>query len=154
MIVRPAIELLLATYNSERYLAALLESLAAQTHDDFVLVVSDDGSCDATLDIIADFAPRLRHPPRVLAPHAPSGSAMMNFARLLGEATADYVLLVDHDVFWHSENVASGLAQVRAVVAQRGISHPVLAHGDLRVIDRSGAVSRPSFWAMKQIAPA
>lgn len=150
----PTIELLLATYNSEPYLAALLDSLAGQTHDDFVLVVSDDGSRDGTLDIIAQFAPRFRHTPRLLETGAPSGSAMMNFARLLGSATADYVMLVDHDDIWHADKVASGLAQVRHVEATRGPDHPVLAHGDLRVIDASGAMARPSFWAMKQIDPA
>ncbi len=150
----PTVELLLATYNSEAYLAELLESLLRQTHDDFVLVVSDDGSRDATLDILARFAPRFRHPPRMLEWAAPSGSAMMNFARLLAEAHSDYVLLVDHDDIWHADKIASGLAQVRAVEAQRGTAHPVLAHGDLRVIDGNGSVSRPSFWAMKQIDPA
>jgi glycosyltransferase involved in cell wall biosynthesis len=150
----PSVELLLATYNSEHYLAELLQSLASQTHDDFVLVVSDDGSRDATLEIIAQFAPRFRHPLRILENTTPSGSAMMNFARLLGAARADYVLLVDHDDIWHPDKIASGLAQVRAVEAQRGSEHPVLAHGDLRVIDGEGAVSRPSFWAMKQIDPA
>lgn len=154
MMASGTTELLLATYNSERYLAELLESLVNQTHDDFVLVVSDDGSRDATLDIIAAFAPRFRHPPRLLEHAAPSGSAMMNFARLLEAATADYVLLVDHDDIWHPDKVASGLAQLRGVEAQRGATHPVLAHGDLRVIDGAGDVSRPSFWAMKQIDPA
>lgn len=148
------VELLLATYNSERYLAALLDSLVSQTHDDFVLVVSDDGSRDRTLEIVAEYAPRLRHPPRILAQGAPSGSAMMNFSRLLENAAADYVMLVDHDDVWHPDKIACGLAQVRAVEAARGAQHPVLAHGDLRVIDGDGTVSRPSFWAMKQIDPA
>jgi hypothetical protein len=154
MMASPSVELLLATYNSERFLAPLLESLVAQTHDDFVLVVSDDGSRDTTLEIVAQFAPRFRHPPRVLDKGQPTGSAMMNFARLLGAASADYVLLVDHDDIWHPDKVACGLAMVREVEVQRGAAHPVLAHGDLRVIDGDGAVSRPSFWAMKQIDPA
>jgi hypothetical protein len=154
MMAGPTVELLLATFNSEQYLADLLESLIAQTHDDFVLIVSDDGSRDGTRDILARFAPRFRHPPRLLDQAAPSGLAMMNFARLLGEARADYVLLVDHDDIWHPEKVARGLARVRAVEAERGTDHPVLAHGDLRVIDGAGNVARPSFWAMKQIDPA
>lgn len=148
------VELLLATYNSELYLPELLASLAGQTHDDFVLVVSDDGSRDRTLDIIADFSARFRHPPRILDRNKPSGSAMKNFARLLESATADHVMLVDHDDIWHPEKIACGLAQVRAAEARHGADRPVLAHGDLRVIDGSGAVSRPSFWAMKQIDPS
>lgn len=152
-MVADTVELLLATCNSERYLPELLESLVVQTHLDFELVVSDDGSHDKTLKIIAQFAPRFRRPPRILERADPSGSAMMNFARLLEAARADYVLLVDHDDIWHPDKVASGLARVRGVEAICGRDHPVLAHGDLRIIDATGAVSRPSFWAMKQIDP-
>lgn len=146
-------ELLLATYNSEKYLPELLESLANQTFDDFTLVVSDDGSHDRTRDILASFAPRFRHPMRFLEADRPSGSAMGNFSRLLQASTADYVMLVDHDDRWHSDKVETGLRLVKSVEAVRGQQHPVLAHGDLRVIDGEGSVKNGSFWAMKQIDP-
>ncbi len=149
----PAVELLLATYNSELYLPALLDSLVHQTHDDFTLVVSDDGSRDRTLAIVADFAPRFRHPPRVLAHDQPSGSAMRNFSRLLENSTGDYVMLVDHDDVWHPEKVEAGLALVRATERRLGSDHRILAHGDLRVINGQGDPTAPSFWAMKQIDP-
>lgn len=149
-----SLELLLATYNSEKYLPELLESLVGQTFDDFSLVVSDDGSSDATRAILESYAPRLRHPMRWFAPDRPSGSAMGNFSRLLEASRADYVMLVDHDDRWHASKIEAGLTLVRSIEAERGTQHPVLAHGDLRVIDGTGAVSRPSFWAMKQIDPA
>ncbi len=154
MNIGSSVELLLATYNSEKYLPDLLESLIGQTHDDFVLVVSDDGSKDATQDILATFASRFRHPLRMLDEASPAGSAMGNFSRLLQASSADYVMLVDHDDRWHPEKVASGLALVQAVEAERGTQHPVLAHSELQVIDGTGAVSQNSFWGMKQIDPA
>jgi glycosyltransferase involved in cell wall biosynthesis len=45
----------LPVYNGERYLGAAIESHLAQSFGDFQLVISDNGSTDAT-DICADFA--------------------------------------------------------------------------------------------------
>ncbi len=153
MTAPPPVELLLATYNSERYLADLLESLVSQTHDDFALVVSDDGSSDTTLEIIAAFTGRFRHPVRMIEAPRPAGSAMRNFSRLLENSTADYVMLVDHDDIWHPEKVECGLELVRSTERRMGSDHRILAHGDLRVINGQGEPTTPSFWAMKQIDP-
>jgi len=50
------IDVLLATYNGEKHLAELLVSLERQTHADWRLIVRDDGSADATLSVIEDWA--------------------------------------------------------------------------------------------------
>lgn len=149
----PQLELLLATYNSSKYLKPLLESLLAQTEQEFSLLVSDDGSRDDTLRIIEDYAPRFRRPVKMLTRAAPSGSAMANFAFLLEHARAPYVMLVDHDDIWHADKIARGLAKVREIEARHGTAHPALAHGDLAVIDEMGQPTAASFWKMKQIAP-
>jgi glycosyltransferase involved in cell wall biosynthesis len=46
----------MATYNGERFLQAQLDSLARQTMLPHELVVCDDGSTDATLDVLTGFA--------------------------------------------------------------------------------------------------
>jgi len=48
----------LPVYNGERYLAAAIESHLAQTYGDFELVISDNGSTDATADICNEYASR------------------------------------------------------------------------------------------------
>jgi polysaccharide pyruvyl transferase WcaK-like protein/glycosyltransferase involved in cell wall biosynthesis len=45
-------------YNSERYLRQSLDSVLAQTLADFELIISDNGSTDATADICAEYAER------------------------------------------------------------------------------------------------
>jgi hypothetical protein len=52
----PAISVLIPTYNSQRYLQATVESVLAQTEHDFELVLCDDGSTDATMDMLAVIA--------------------------------------------------------------------------------------------------
>src|SRR5262245_27786779 len=51
-----AISIVLATFNGERYLEPLLQSLAGQTIAPLELVVGDDGSRDGTPEIVAEFA--------------------------------------------------------------------------------------------------
>jgi hypothetical protein len=57
----------LCTYNGARFLAAQLDSIAAQTHQDWVVWASDDGSSDATLGILEAYrAHRLEREAQVL----------------------------------------------------------------------------------------
>ena len=53
------ITILMASYNGAAHIGAQLESLAAQSHRDWRLIVSDDGSSDATCAIVEAFAARL-----------------------------------------------------------------------------------------------
>lgn len=46
----------LPVYNGEKYLRAAIESHLSQSYGDFDLVISDNGSTDATPEICADFA--------------------------------------------------------------------------------------------------
>jgi glycosyltransferase involved in cell wall biosynthesis len=54
----PAVSVLVPTYNGERYLAACLDSVLAQTQSDWELIVVDDCSSDGTLDIARAYARR------------------------------------------------------------------------------------------------
>jgi GT2 family glycosyltransferase len=55
----------MATYNGERHIKEQLDSLARQSLLPLELVVTDDGSTDATLAIVADFAQTAPFPVRV-----------------------------------------------------------------------------------------
>ena len=49
------IDILLSTYNGEKYIEELLESLDNQTYKNFNVIVRDDGSTDRTLEIIKKY---------------------------------------------------------------------------------------------------
>lgn len=49
----PAVSILMPVHNEEPYLTAALRSISTQTYTDWELVVVDDGSSDATPDILA-----------------------------------------------------------------------------------------------------
>ncbi|ABB32403.1 glycosyltransferase [Geobacter metallireducens GS-15] len=54
--MKPRVEILMSTYNGEKFLAEQLDSILAQTHQYFVLTVRDDGSKDGTPDILSRYA--------------------------------------------------------------------------------------------------
>jgi glycosyltransferase involved in cell wall biosynthesis len=52
----PTVSVLMTAYNRERYIASSIDSVLAQTFDDFELVIVDDGSSDGTVEIARRFA--------------------------------------------------------------------------------------------------
>lgn len=54
----PRVSIGVPVYNGERYLAAALDALLAQTFADFEIIISDNGSTDGTEDICHKYADR------------------------------------------------------------------------------------------------
>lgn len=54
----PEVSVCVPTYNGERYLRPCLESILAQTHTDFELLIVDDASSDGSLALLAEYAAR------------------------------------------------------------------------------------------------
>ncbi len=52
------IEILLSTYNGQKYLSEQIDSLLHQEYDDFHILIRDDGSSDKTADIIQAYSER------------------------------------------------------------------------------------------------
>ena len=93
------IDILLATYNGEKYIAQQIYSLLAQTHRDWNLYVADDGSTDNTLEIIKSIMSnddRLN----IIEFEKPVKSAAKNFWRLLPYSKADFTIFCDQDDVW------------------------------------------------------
>ena len=102
------IDILLATYNSEKYLKEQLDSLLAQTDDDFTLIASDDASCDNTINILEEYKTKFNNI-KIYANEKGSGSAKNNFFKLLTLSTSPYVMFCDHDDYWEKEKIEKTL---------------------------------------------
>jgi glycosyltransferase involved in cell wall biosynthesis len=95
----PALSIGLPVYNGERYLEAALRSLAAQTFDDYELIICDNASTDRTSEICADYAAR---DPRVRHVRHPANIGMLpNFDRAAELARADLFMWAASDDLWH-----------------------------------------------------
>lgn len=113
------VTILLATYDGAPWLPAQLGSLAAQTHRDWSLIVSDDGSRDATRAVVEEFA--RAHPGQVWLIEGPGRGATANFLSLIGAAPEGEALaFCDQDDLWHPEKLARA---VEALDGARGAAH-------------------------------
>ena len=96
----PLISIVIGAYNAQRYLAQTLDSLLAQTLRDFELIVVDDGSEDATFDILKQYEARDSRVRPILIPHGgivDAANAGLNAARseLIARADSDDIHMPD-----------------------------------------------------------
>ena len=111
----PCITILLCTFNGARFLAAQLASLEQQSHQNWKLLVSDDGSTDATLAIVHHFAQRVAQPVEVR--QGPQRGPAANFLSLATDPSidCDYFAFCDQDDAWNSDKLALALKWMRTV---------------------------------------
>lgn len=89
----------LATFNGERFLPEQLDSLCNQTSTPHELVVCDDGSSDATVQMVRDFAARAPFPVHIHSNGRRLGYRD-NFLRAAGLCTGHLVAYCDQDDVW------------------------------------------------------
>ena len=106
----PQIAVLMGTYNGAEFLPEQLASLAAQTHTNWRLWVSDDGSSDATPGILRRYQEAWgENKLSILA--GPRRGFQANFLELTAqpEISADYYAWADQDDVWLPEKLARAL---------------------------------------------
>ena len=145
------IDILLATFNSERHLAAQLDSLLAQTERGWRLIVRDAGSTDSTMSILSGYGAR---DSRIrVVPGAPA-RACANFAGLLECSDAPYVMFCDHDDVWFPEKIARSLSRIKALENTSSPDMPALVFTDAVVTDERLEAIAPSFFRRSALDPA
>ena len=107
--IQPKVSILLATRNGAEFLGEQLESYRAQSHPNWELLVSDDGSTDATLALIREFAGSLSQ--RVLIQNGPQTGFWSNFVAAVRNQDIDGDLFAfsDQDDVWLPEKLAKAV---------------------------------------------
>lgn len=100
------IAILLATYNGEPYLSEFLDSIATQTHQNWSLWASDDGSSDGTASILSAFSKRVTPKPIYQMPGPQRGFAA-NFLSCVcnPQLKADAYAYADQDDIWFRDKL-------------------------------------------------
>lgn len=88
------ISVVVAAYNTEKYIAKCLESLKKQTYTDFEVIVVVDGATDRTLDICEAFS---KQDSRFIIVYRKNGGLSAARNTGLERCTAEYVAFVDSD---------------------------------------------------------
>lgn len=101
MSANPRVSVCLPVFNGEKYLAAAIESVLNQSHIDFELVVSDDGSEDESAEIVNDYASRDK---RILFSRNPQRLGLFgNYNNCLERARGEYIKTFAQDDLLHPD---------------------------------------------------
>lgn len=105
------VAILLCTYQGEAYLAEQLDSIDRQTHPNWTLWVSDDGSRDGTQAILEAYRRRWGTGRLHVRP-GPGREFAANFSSLLADTglEADAFALADQDDIWYPDKLARAIA--------------------------------------------
>jgi GT2 family glycosyltransferase len=139
----PRVSVFLTTYNAGKYVRDALESIEAQTFEDFEVVVADDGSTDATLDIVREFASLT---PRVIT--GPNAGLPQNWQRALPHCQGELIAFIAGDDRWLPSNLEVGVA---ALDQNRECA---LAYGRVEYIDDDNQVLVPAKTAKEWRPPS
>ncbi|MFV0573827.1 MAG: glycosyltransferase family 2 protein [Vibrio sp.] len=142
-----SVEILLATYNGERYLSEQIESLMNQSYKNFTVLISDDGSTDGTVELIN----KIQDPRFKLVNSERVGGVIKNFEILLNNSSSEYVMLCDQDDVWHKDKVKVSLEGI--LKEERDKIEPCLGFSDLKLVDENLNLIAPSFYRETKLNP-
>lgn len=95
--MKPQVSIIIPTYNRAYILSRAIDSVLAQTYDNFELIIVDDGSTDNTRELVDSYKDsRICYYYTKLNNGA---SAARNFG--IEKATCDYIAFEDSDDAWH-----------------------------------------------------
>ena len=105
----PSVAILLCTRDGAAFIDEQLRSLADQTHSNWFLIASDDGSTDTTRDVLKRFADSVRQ--KVVIREGPRRGPCANFLSLAIDPsiTADYFAYCDQDDLWYPDKLERAL---------------------------------------------
>lgn len=130
------VQILLATFNGERFLEDQLKSLLQQTYDNIEIICRDDGSIDRTVSILNKYKSLYPDKIRIILDDDKTGRACANFMKLIEIADAPYVMFCDQDDYWFPEKVNESLHCMKK--EENGNANvPVLVFCDYIVTDEN-----------------
>ena len=131
----PKVAILLCTYNGCQYLPEQLDSFAAQSHDNWEVWVSDDGSKDGIHQTFESYKHKWSAG-RISIRSGPCKGFSTNFVSVMcsTDSDADYYALSDQDDIWEAHKLERAVKWLESVPPEI----PALYCSRTRLIDAGG----------------
>lgn len=143
------VTVLLSTYNGGNYLVEQLDSLVAQQGVEVNILVRDDGSTDATQELLDEWQDKgalTWYTSENLGP----GKSFMHL--LKNTAPGGYYAFCDQDDVWLPEKLKLTMEKMQSV-EKANPGKPVIVHTDMYVVDERLNVVHDSFWRSSGLRP-
>lgn len=155
------VDILLASYNGEKYIEEQLVSITGQTYPHWRLIVCDDKSQDDTVSKVKGFVSNyisgreadLHEKFIVHVNDRACGGAAANFLNMLPLTSAEYIMFCDQDDVWKKDKVEKTLKMMKRMERKYGAHVPLLVYTDLAVVDENLKLIAPSFIKYMNLPP-
>lgn len=134
----PKVSVVIPVFNGEHFIRQTIESVLAQTFQDFEIIVVDDGSTDSTAEIVKAFGCKVAYQ------YQPNAGADIAYNAGIAVASGEYVAFLDHDDGWHPEKLAKQVA-----ILDR---YPTvgLTYTEVEYVDEHGKALNKTTWVKKR----
>lgn len=142
----PLVQILMATYNGEKYLHSQLESILNQTYMNWNLLIRDDGSTDKTIDILKEYSHNDARIQYIVNEGVQHGW-QINFQKLiqLGEnIEAEFFMFCDQDDVWLHNKIEEYILEMRKLETEDE-KVPIVLYSNMAIIDDKGKVINSDF---------
>ena len=145
------ISVCMATYNGQAYIKKQLDSILVQLSDNDEVIISDDGSTDATIEIISSYKDSriklLNHKKNTefLKMKRSKNFYLVasNFENALSHAKGDYIFLTDQDDIWRKDKVSKML---------ENLNQSDIVMSNFSIIDKNDVVINERFYDKSPIS--
>ncbi len=133
------VSVVIPVYNIEKHLRQCLDSVAGQTLQDLEIICVDDGSTDASPEILADYASRDSRFQIITQPNAGPGAARNTG---MAQANGEYLIFLDSDDWFEADFLECLVKRAGETGADVTVCHAV-------EFDTETGKELPSDWMLK-----
>ena len=146
MIENKRIDILMATYNGEKYLVEQLDSIINQTYRNWNLLIRDDNSTDKTLEIIQNYHKKDKRI-KILKDNKGNLGIVRNFEELLKSSESEFIMFSDQDDIWVENKLDMYLKMIEKI-KNKGF----MIHSDAILFDKNKSnILKDTFISKKAI---
>lgn len=136
----PLVNIVMVTYNQEKYISQAIESVLKQkTTFSFQLIIGEDCSSDKTLHICKQYADS--YPGKILLiKNSTNLGLVKNYERVFNACTAKYIAILEGDDYWIDEEKLQKQTEILESDKEIGMVHAAC----YMLIEDSGRLAKPS----------
>jgi len=130
-----SVSILMATYQGEKFIEKQLESISRQSYTNWRLIVSDDGSTDATLNYLRKYQLKWSKG-KLEVRNGPCAGFCRNFLSIACDPglSSNYYAFSDQDDIWNTDKLSRAITFLDTVEENK----PALYCSRTQVIDQNG----------------
>ncbi|SEK46073.1 Glycosyltransferase involved in cell wall bisynthesis [Pseudobutyrivibrio ruminis] len=127
----PIVNVLISTYNGEKYIKEQLDSIFNQSYDNISIYVRDDGSTDSTLDIVNDYISKGKSVRLIPGENIGFGKSFMSLLKIADDG--DYWAFCDQDDVWYEDKIKWAVEYLET----QDYSRPLMYHSSYLLADEN-----------------